>query len=92
MSDKFLQDLEVMLFILVFIIIFVEILRVGGECKKKQEEEERKIKDKYLEKIKNLYKSKNNPRVDLIIEELEEKDIDFIKDYYFTILFKEEKK
>ena len=70
MSDKFLQDLEVMLFILVFIIIFVEILRVGGECKKKQEEEERKIKDKYLEKIKNLYKSKNNPRVDLIIEEL----------------------
>ena len=31
-------------------------------------------------------------RVGLIIEELEEKDIDFIKDYYFTKLFKEEKK
>lgn len=86
MSDKFLQDLEVILFILVFIIIFVEILRIGGECKKKQEEEERKIKDKYLEKIKNLYKSKNNPRGDLIIEELKQKDIEFIRNYYFKKL------
>lgn len=44
MSDKFLQDLEVMLFILVFIIIFVEILRVGGECKKSKRKKKEKLK------------------------------------------------
>lgn len=86
MLDKFLRDLEVLLFILVFIIIFVKILRVGGECQKEKEREERKTKDKYLSKIKNLYKSENNPRVDLIIEELEQKDIEFIRDYYFKKL------
>ena len=57
-----------------------------------KKERELKLKNEYIGKIKKLYKLENNSRVDLIIEELEEKDIDFIKDYYFTILFKEEKK
>ena len=77
----------------ILVIVYLIFIFFGGTINNSlKKERELKLKNEYIGKIKKLYKLENNSRVDLIIEELEEKDIDFIKDYYFTILFKEEKK
>ena len=65
---------------------YIIILEVTKKEIKKEEEEELKLKKEYLEKIKKLYISDNNSKIDLLMEELEEKNIDFIKDYYFREL------
>lgn len=65
---------------------YIIILEVAKKERKKEEEENSKLKKEYLEKIKKLYISDNNSKIDLIMEELEEKNIDFIKDYYFREL------
>lgn len=77
----------------ILVIVYLIFICFGGTINNfLKKERELKLKNEYIGKIKKLYKLENNPRVGLIIEELEEKDIDFIKDYYFTKLFKEEKK
>lgn len=77
----------------ILVIVYLIFIFFGGTINNSlKKERELKLKNEYIGKIKKLYKLENNSRGDLIIEELEEKDIDFIKDYYFTILFKEEKK
>lgn len=86
-SEKRIKFVYSTIMILIFIAGFFyikEIISYKVEIMEKRKE--------YLTKIENYYIIQKNPNKELILKELQEEDLDFLKNYYLKILDKNSNK
>ena len=75
-------------------IYLLPVIWVFSDSRKKRKEEEETYKkeeeerQEYLKKIEHYYIRKEIPNRKLLLEELQKKDLDFLKNYYFKMLHK----
>lgn len=77
---KFVHSTIMILIFIVGILYIKEIISYKVETMEKRKE--------YLTKIENYYIIQKNPNKELILKELQEEDLDFLKNYYLKILDK----